>query len=258
MRIEKHFSVLLLTLALFSICYAKGKPIDPALTFTEANESYRHGKFEKAIELYHKILDSGYKSKEIFYNLGNAYYRLKEYHQSILFYERALKIDPTDEDIIYNLQVARLQNIDKIDELPKFFLQSWWETVRDLFNSSTWGLLTLIVFWLSVLNFSLFLIVRSITAKKVVFLIGSVFILISLLFATLGYSRFDTETNSKHGIIFSLTSYIKSSPEENSTDLFILHRGTKVEILDEIGNWFKIKIPNGNIGWIPKKDIEII
>ncbi len=226
--------------------------------FQEANKSYIEGNYQKAAELYEQILYQGFTNKELLFNLGNTYYRLKEYHKSILYYERAKIVDPFDEDINFNLQIANLHNVDKIQEIPKFFLKQWWEDTRDIISSNQWGILAIASIWISAVSFIIFLLVLSPKIRKFSFFAGALFLILFILSTTLGYSRYKFEINHNHAIIFSSNAYIKSSPEETSTDLFILHQGTKVEILDEIGNWFKIRLANGNIGWIKKTDIERI
>lgn len=226
--------------------------------FDKANKLYIEGKYQEAVELYEKILSQGYKNKELLYNLGNAYYRLGEYHKSILYYERAKILDPFDDDINFNLQIANLHNVDKIQEMPKFFLKQWWEDVRDIFASHQWGIFALVSIWLASALLIIFLFVISPKIRKLTFFLGVFFLLIFALTTTLGLSRYNYENNHNRAIIFSMNAYIKSSPEESSTDLFILHQGTKVEIIDEIGNWYKIRLANGSIGWIKKSDVERI
>ncbi|MCX7909647.1 MAG: tetratricopeptide repeat protein [Ignavibacteria bacterium] len=242
----------------FSLQFVLSQEFNPQIYFQKGNEFYSKGDFRKAVEHYEKILNSGYRSKDVLFNLGNCFYRLGEYHKSILYYERALILDPFDEDVRFNLQMAKLHNVDKIEEIPKFFLIQWWENIRDTLSSKQWAILGLISIWIASIALITFLFVFSSGTRKLLFGLG-VFFIITFLFATiLGISRYRYETNNNYAIVFSVNSYIKSSPEDGSTDLFILHQGTKVEILDEIGNWYKIRIANGNIGWIKKSDIERI
>ncbi len=226
--------------------------------FSQANEYYRKGEFSKAEEIYKKILSEGYVSKEVLFNLGNVYYRLGEYHKGILFYERAKLIDPFDEDINFNLQMANLRIVDKFQERPKFFVKEFWENLRDSLSSSQWATIGLISIWFASVCFSLFLLILSAKARKIFFLFGFLFLGSFFLTVGLGVSRYNFETSHNQAIVFAMNSYIKSSPDATSTDLLIIHQGTKVEILDEIGDWYKIVLPNGNIGWINKRDVEKI
>ena len=226
--------------------------------FHRANEYYRKGDYSQAEELYQKILARGYTSKEVLFNLGNVYYRLGEFHKSILYLERARLLDPFDEDIKFNLQMANLRIVDKFEEKPKFFIKEWWENLRDSLSSTQWGTLGLVSIWSASVCFSLFLIIASPKTRKVLFLFGAFLLLLFVTSFGVGFARYKFETNHNRAIVFAVNSYIKSSPEESSTDLLILHQGTKVEILDEIGNWYKVRLPNGNIGWIKKSEVEKI
>ncbi|MGC8748986.1 MAG: tetratricopeptide repeat protein [Candidatus Kapaibacteriota bacterium] len=226
--------------------------------FQKANESYSKGDYHSAIDLYQKILSSGYMNKAVLFNLGNCYYRLGEYHKSILFFERAKKLDPFDEDIKFNLQMANLHTVDRIQEIPKFFLKQWWEDVRDSLASRQWATVSTVSIWLAFLALTIFLFVFSPKIRKISFFVGLFLLMLFLISTIFGYSRYKYETSHNEAIIFSINAYIKSSPEENSTDLFILHQGTKIEILDKIGNWYKIRLANGNIGWIKGTEIERI
>ncbi|QLH52797.1 MAG: hypothetical protein CH6_0131 [Candidatus Kapaibacterium sp.] len=250
------FSFAILFLTSLSLFTKSDTSIDSL--FYKANEYYARGEFQNAIELYQKILSEGFRSKELLFNLGNCYYRLGEYHKSILYYERAKILDPFDEDINFNLQMANLHTVDKIQEIPKFFLKQWWEDLRDSLASNQWAIFSVITIWIAFSLFSIFLLVYNSKVRKIAFFSGIVFIFLFLMSTSLDYSRYKYETNHNWAIVFNINAYIKSSPEESSTDLFILHQGTKVEIMDEIGNWYKIRLPNGHIGWIKKTDLERI
>ncbi|MGQ9819237.1 MAG: tetratricopeptide repeat protein [Candidatus Kapaibacteriales bacterium] len=234
---------------------------DPKLIneeFTRANLLYQKGEFEKAKEIYEKLVNLGTRDERLFFNLGNTYYRLNEFHRAILFYERAKILAPFDEDINFNLQIANLRVVDKFQPVPKFFIYQWWENLRDSFNSDQWATISIVLIWLSAFAFTIFLIVRTSLGRKITFLLGLIFILLFLFASVLSYSRYSYENAHDFAIVFSTNAYIKSSPEDNATDLFILHQGTKVQLIDQVGIWSKIRLPNGNIGWIKKDEIEVI
>lgn len=231
---------------------------NPDSLFKKANEFYAKGDYQSAAELYRNILSAGYSNKSLLFNLGNCYYRMGLYHKSILYYERAKILDPFDDDINFNLQMANLHVVDRIQEIPKFFLKQWFEDARNSLASHQWAIVAILSIWLASISFATFLLVFSSKARTASFLAGIVFLIAFVVSTSFGYSRYKFETSHNQAIVFSINSYIKSSPEETSTDLFILHQGTKVEILDEIGNWYKIRLANGNIGWIKKSDVEKI
>ena len=226
--------------------------------FNKANSLYQKGNFKEAIKYYEKIVNYGYNSGEVFYNLGNSYYRLKKYPYAILNFERAKRINPSDEDIDFNLKIANLQIVDKIEPLPKFFITEWFEGIRDTFSSSTWAIFTTILFWITLFSLALFWYLYSSLLRRVFFSLGIVGIAFTIISLTFSYQMYNKETHHTEGIIFTPTISVKSAPDESGTDIFILHEGTKVSVLDSLSNWKKIRIANGNVGWIHSKEFEII
>lgn len=226
--------------------------------FQEANLLYKNKKYKDAVEKYENILNSDYSSAEIFYNLGNSYFKLQKIPDAILNYERAKILSPNDEDINFNLKIANLKIVDKIKPIPKIFFVQWYESVRNLFSSETWAIIFIISIWLSFGFLTIYFVVWNITLRKMAFFstIISIIIFIFSLIFTLQQSNIETHHN--HAIVFTKSVYVKSSPDETSTDLFILHEGSKIEILDKLSNWDKIKIADGHIGWVKNDSFEII
>lgn len=230
----------------------------PREIFREGNNAYRNGDYLKAIDKYEKILNNGYNNAEIYYNLGNAYFKLKKMPEAILNYEKAMKLNPSDEDIRFNLRVANLQTVDKIEPLPMMFYEKWWQALTDWFSSAVWSALMIIFIWLGFIGLAAYLFMFSPGIKKISFfvaVISFVIAIFSFIFANTSYVH---ETSEESAIIFSESVYVKSSPDKESTDLFILHEGTKVKILDQVGGWTKIRLANGNVGWLKRSSIETI
>jgi len=231
---------------------------DADAKFKEANKFYQQDNFAKAIELYESIAQDGKCSYEVYYNLGNAYFRNNEFAKAILNYERALKLSPEDSEIKFNLSIARTKIVDKIVPIERFFIIQMWNDLLNSFSSGSWGIFVLIAIWLSFATLSLFFYVYRNSLKKLFLVLTIAFFsitIVTIFFATQKY-RMEGERNT--AIIMIPSAYIKSSPDAGATDLFILHDGTKVELLDELGNWKKIKIEDGNIGWLSDHAIEII
>lgn len=254
----RFLNVIILVIILSSCVLLSNDSFNPIEEFNKANLFYQKGEYNKAIELYHQILSKGYSAKEVFFNLANSYYRLNQFHYAILYYERAHRLDPSDEDINFNLRMANLHIVDRFDEVPKFFLVQWWTHLIDTYSSQTWATVAILSIWISTAVFALFLVVNNVNIKKALFALGLLCFFLFITNSILAYSRYHNETTENYAIVFAINSYVKSSPEENSTDLFILHQGTKVQILDRIGKWLKIRIPNGNIGWIEEKELVTI
>ena len=229
------------------------------LTFEKANESFRNKEYAHAIELYESILKNGYSNTTLLYNLGNSYYKNNNIPAAILNYERAIKSDPSDEDIKYNLKLANLKTIDKIEPLPELFLTSWLNTIISSFNSDKWSVLFIVFIWFTLGSIVLFSLFKNRSfIRKACFLImtfGFVFCIGSFLFA---YKQHKSETQNNKAIVFQPTVYVKNTPDEKGTDLFIVHEGLKVHVVDEVNGWLKIKLSDGNIGWLWKNYIELI
>lgn len=217
----------------------------------QADSAYNRGEYSRSAELYKKIADGGFESPELYYNLGNAFFKLNDYPNAILWYERAKKLNPAAEDIIFNLNVANTRISDKIEPIPELFYIKWYRGVVQAMPVDRWATLSIIFLAAGFAGFILFLIARFLWLRKAGFRVGVAFIAISLftlLFASAG-NRF--RSASGEAIIFDPTVTVKSSPDENSTEIFVIHEGTKVTILDRIGDWYEIRIANGSVGWLP-------
>ena len=219
-------------------------------TIQLANKDYADGLYNNAIAKYHQILDEGYSSADLYYNLANAYFRNKDIASAILYYEKAKKIKPNDADIIHNLSVSNSRITDKIESLPVIFYKRWWNNLKDMFSYDAWTqihLISLAIFLFLILGYFIF---RKILLKKVSFWIGLLFLLIALFTFGMSYQKYTSVTTEVEAIIFSPSITIKSSPTDNSIDLFVIHEGTKVRIIDELDNWYEIRIASGSSGWI--------
>ena len=223
-----------------------------------ANDSYSKGNYQEAIIKYQEILDGDNISTDIYYNLGNCYYKTDNIPEAILNYEKALKLKPDNEDALYNLAMANKLTIDKIDRLPELFIGSTW---RNLITSRTvdnWGYYAIGLIFLSLLFFVSYLLIEQIMIKKISFYTGVIFLAFSMFSFLMADQQNTIINQSTEAIIFSATINIHSEPNENGENLFTLHEGTKVTLIEEVNDWSKIKLPNGNIGWVKSKAIENI
>lgn len=218
--------------------------------FNTGNEAYQSGDFPNAIKSYEKLIAAGQQSKALYYNLGNCYYKSNQLGRAILFYERALLLDSGDEDIQYNLTLARQQLEDDIDALPSFFLEDWWLSLRNMGSVNFWGILALLMFWAGLGGLSWWLIGKSRDEKKKGFLIGIGLLLFSFLPLALAISQYQYLNNSNEAILVNKSVSLKSGADDLSQEILTLHEGTKVRILDQIDTWYKVRIANGEEGWI--------
>lgn len=223
-----------------------------------AEAAYANEEYETAIELYETLLKEYGESSGIYYNLGNAYFKTGAVAKSILNYERALLLDPGDNDIRFNLQLARQRSVDKTEPAGDFFLVKWFKAIQNMGAADSWAKAGIVCFILFIGCLILFFFSRWILVKKIGFYLG-IFLLVSIIFMNIFASNQKKEiVNRTEAIVFSPTVTIKSSPSAGGTDLFILHEGTKVSIKSSLGEWNEIETEEGSVGWMPKKDIEII
>jgi tetratricopeptide (TPR) repeat protein len=222
------------------------------------NQQYVDGNFEQSIKTYESVLDSGYEAPELYFNLGNAYFKSHKLTPAILNYERAILLAPHDDDIAYNLDLARSYVLDKIDLLPQLFLKDWHMKVVRLFHSDIWAYISIFFFILSLFLFSLYLFKQGYRIKRVAFWIGLLCLFISISSFIFSYHHKQLISNHNKAIIFTPAVTVKSSPDNSGTDLFVIHEGTKVTIEDTLGLWAEIRLEDGNKGWLFRSDIEKI
>ena len=222
------------------------------------NKAYNENKFQQAEEYYLAVINQGLASPELYYNLGNAYFKMNDMPSAILYYEKALKLHPKDEDINFNLNLANSRIIDKIEPVPVFFLWKWWKQILNVMSPDQWAKTGIAFFIIFLFFFSVFLVSRMVTLRKISFWTGLLVFVLTLFTMTVGFQTNRSMKKEREGIIFTPTVTVKSSPSENSVDLFVIHEGTKVQILDNLENWTEIKIANGSVGWLKKSDYKSI
>jgi len=230
----------------------------PDELFSKANDFYKNAEYTKAIQLYLNIEKKGLESDDLFFNLGNSYYKLNKVAPSIYYYEKALKINPIHVDASNNLAFAKRMTIDVIEDLPKSFLQRFSSTVIQKLTYDTWAILAVIASFLSVILFLLYYF-SSYTKRKIFYFNSSIFVVFVMVFTVFfAFSNYKTTQKSRSAIIFSQKSDVKNSPSLDGEAVFELHEGTKVYILDELSSWKKIKLADGKIGWISASDLKEI
>lgn len=232
--------------------------INPDSLISHGNADYMKGNYDAAIKAYKSVIDRGYEAAELYYNLGNAYFKLHNIPHSILNYERAKLLDPTNEDIDFNLQKARTYVVDKIDAVPEFIIYKWFRTMINMLPSNSWAIISFFTFVVLLLFLLLYFFTRSIAMKRFSFWISILFLVIFLVTFSFSYKRKQFMLNNNGAVIMSPTVTVKGSPNDSGTNLFILHEGTTVNVTDSLGDWNEIKIRNGNQGWILKSDLERI
>ncbi len=223
-----------------------------------AEKAYDSKKYKEAIESYEKLVKDGYKSYQLYFNLGNAYYRNNDIGKAIYYYELSRKIEPNDEDVRINLTKASAKTIDKIDAKENFFISAVKTNVLSTFTTRTWAWFSIISIGLASLLFFVFINSSTLVIKRVSFLISCV-LFISFLFSYfLGYSAVQSKYENKFGIILSREVKIMNEPTVSGTSKFSLHEGTKIRVVGNNADWVLIKLDNGNEGWLKLADVGII
>lgn len=224
----------------------------------EANKAYTEGKYKNTIELYEKILNSGSESYELYYNLGNAHFKMNNIPSAIFYYEKALELKPNDENTEFNLKIANSKIIDKIEEVPAPFYKKGMLNASNLFTVNIWAVIIIVSFIVFLLLVITYLISLSVRMRKLSFWTAVLVLLLFLSFNYFAYNQHSRVKSSFEAIVFDPSVNVKSSPDEKSTDIFVIHDGTKVKVRDRVGDWVEIYIANGSIGWIKASAIKEI
>lgn len=224
----------------------------------KAEEAYAASDYDKALEIYKSVLDKGYESADLYYNVANCFYRKGELAPSILNYERALRIDPSHEDAKHNLSLAESKTVDNIDTLGRVFLVDWWNSFSNLTSADSWAFISIVLFIITLVSLSVYIFVRKIWVRKLGFSVAVIALFFTIISFCSAYTRYIVETSKNQAIVFSQTVTIKSSPDNSGNNLFILHEGTKVNIKSRLGEWVEIITSDGNSGWLPANAIEVI
>lgn len=255
--LRKVVTVVTLLLSLGASMNIQAKDLDSL--WTAGVQAYTDGKFSDASAAWTSIEESGQKSAKLYYNLGNAWFKQGNYPKAILNYERALRLDPSYSDARYNLEFTSNFVQDKIEPVPEFILKSVARKVCYVMGSNAWAVIFLVLLAAALVMGLLFLLGSSVGKRRAGFYCGIVLLLLSA--GTLSFSIWQKSDSVKTdtAIVMSPVSSVKSSPSSGSSkDLFVIHEGTKVTILDEVGSWKNIALADGRQGWIPASDIEII
>jgi len=224
--------------------------------FDQGKELYKNGKYQQAVDSWMKILDKGEHSAPLYFNLGNAQYKLNNIGPSVYYYEKALQLSPDNEDVKNNLAFAENARIDAIEPLPKTVFSKWYNSVAGIFTYNGWAILAVCFSALFVLLFLLYYFATYEKRKRILFASSLFSILLFIGALTFAYFNYGDAENNMPAIIFSEKTEIKSEPNLGSASAFTLHEGTKVQITAKDGNWYRIVLADGKDGWIPASDLK--
>ena len=227
--------------------------------WNQAVKDYTEENYQEALAGFTALEADGYVSGELYYNIGNCYYKLGNcLGQSILYYERALKLDPSYEDAQVNLAIAREYTLDRIDEVPEFILLTWIKAFRDTVSSDAWAWIALALFLVTAVMVLLFRFGGSPALRKTAFALAVAALLMTIISAVFAFNLRSGLESDGEAVVTVPVSSVKSSPGSTDQSLFILHEGTKVAVMDSLGEWFRIELSDGRQGWLEAEDVEII
>lgn len=228
------------------------------ITKAEGDSAYMRNDFASAIQMYEALLKEG-EAADIYYNLGNSYYKADNIAKAILNYERALLLQPGNADYRANLEVARSKTVDKMEAVPEIFFVTWIKSLINSMSVNAWAISGIVGFILLIVSIYLFVFSKQIVLKKIGFIAGIFFLFFVILANVFAAEQKDRLLNRNKAIIISPSVTVRSTPSEGGTSLFVLHEGSKVNVKDSsMKEWKEIRLDDGKVGWVPSTSIEII
>ena len=224
----------------------------------KAEKAYDSKRYREAIGAYEQLVKEGYRSYQLYFNLGNSYYRNNELGKAIYYYELARKLEPADEDVRINLSIASARTIDKIDARENFFISAVKSNLLSTFSTRAWGWFSVVCIFLACALFFLYVTSGRINVKRVALPLSGLFLAGFLIVYLLGYSAVRSRYENKFAIITATETRIMNEPTAAASSKFSLHEGTKVKVIDTNGDWLLIRLDNGNEGWVRLADVGVI
>lgn len=251
-------AVLALSLMLPATLGAQTSSVDSL--WTAGSAAYAASDWQGAAESWQKIENEGLASWELYYNIANACYRQSDIAHAILYYERALRLSPSNADVSANLALARSRTLDRIEVVPEFFLRTWMRNISLALSSDLWAGIALVMFVLALAMALLFALGRRASARRSGFVAGLVALLLFALSAAMAFSQKAAFERADEAVVVRAVASVKSSPsaDQGSKDLFVLHEGTKLRVLDSLGEWTNVALSDGRQGWMRASELEII
>ena len=232
--------------------------VAPEGLWDEAATAYINGHFDEAKAIYEELVARDFSSAKLYYNLANACFKTDELGKAILYYKRALKLAPGNEDYRYNLSVAEAQTKDTIEQVPEFFLTTWVRALRQTMGCTSWTVLSLVMLVGALTLCLAFLLAQRLLWRKIGFygtLLAGLLFVVATWFAV---SERDSILDESQAVVMSHSLAVKSSPDKAATDLFIIHEGTELHISNRLEDWCEVSIADGKKGWVEARKIEVI
>ena len=236
---------------------AESAAVEPSDLWDRAHTAYINGDYRTAAERYEQLLARG-RSAKLYYNLGNAWFKEGRVGRAILFYRRALRLDPGNDDIRYNLSIAQAQTQDDIEAIPAWFLAQWVRDLRHTMGCTAWSLLSLGALACAAALLLVYLLARRLALRKAGFYGTAAALLLFALTTGMAAGQRRELLDRSQAVVLASSVAVKSSPDAAATDLFILHEGTSVRIADRLGDWCEVSIADGKKGWLEARTIESV
>ena len=229
---------------------------------SEADLAYNNKDYAESIQLYEEQIAqnklSNQESSQLYYNLGNAYFRNNQVAKAIVNFERALLLEPGDSDIKHNLRFAKTRIEDKIDSADSFFVNQWIRSIQNLYSANTWATIGIVLFILLIIAIGSYMISARLTLRKISFYTGIILLSLVIIANVFAFKQKNKIANRSTAIVMSASVSVYTSPDVHSQELFRLHEGAKVKIKRQEDRWIEITIANGSVGWLQKKNVETI
>ena len=230
-----------------------------AVTKENADSAYARQQYQQAAKDYEEVISRNGESADLYYNLANAYYRMDNIPMAVLNYERALLLSPGDGDIRFNLDMARSKTIDKITPESEMFFVTWFKAAVNIMSADAWAVAAVVALAIAIVMLLIYLFAYRIWLRKLGFFSGIAALLLFITANIFAKIQHDQLTNRTGAIIMQSAVSVKSAPANSGTDLFILHEGTRVEIVDsQMKDWKQVKVADGKQGWVPARSITVI
>ncbi len=252
---KKFLSILTLLCCLVS---ARAEIINPNELIAKAALAYDQGNYEDAAKQYEVLVQAFNGSPDLYYALGNSYYKQQNFSRAILNYERCLRRDPSNEDARANLEMAQLNCVDKIESIQPVIFVSWSNALRDALSADAWSKLSIAVFLLFLVGFGCYFFVRKVVWRKTGFYAAIVAAFLTLICIFYANQQADILTARNHAIVMAPTVTLRSTPAESGTQLLVIHEGLKVKVRQTLSGWTEVELSDGNVGWMPTEQLEII
>ena len=254
----KRIAILLfLILTATLLLNTKGKAETTQQIFEQGNNAYAKGKYVEAILEYKKILAKGECSGELYFNLGNAFYKIDSIPQSILYFEKAKVLLPNDDDLNANLKLANSKTTDKIESIPQLFILNWYQNFLHIFTTSAWAWISILLAFAAFALLWFFVKTKTLAIKRLYFFAGAFSLILCIASVFVASASHDANTTQR-GVVFTPSVTLKSEPNATSTSLYVIHEGATCKIMEELNNWLRVRLDNGNEGWLTKADLREI